>query len=57
VNAGFATHGSRNVVFVKCGEPYVCKDVLEEKLTELLGGLRFEDEIMSWASGRASGRR
>ncbi len=32
----------------KCGEPYVREEVLEEKFTELLGGLRFDDEIMSW---------
>jgi hypothetical protein len=53
VNAGFATHGSRNVVFVKCGEPYVCEDVLEEKLTELLGlaALRRRDHVVGKWTG------
>ncbi len=32
----------------KCREPYVREEVLEEKFATLLGGLRFDDETMSW---------
>jgi len=30
----------------KCPEPYVREEVLEEKLTEMLRGLRFDDEVL-----------
>jgi hypothetical protein len=32
----------------KCGEPYVREEVLEKQFAQILGGLRFDDEIMSW---------
>jgi len=35
----------------KCGEPYVREKVLEQKFTDLLSGLRFDDEIMPWVRG------
>jgi site-specific DNA recombinase len=34
----------------KCGEPYVREEVLEQRFTEFLGGLHFDDEIMSRVS-------
>ncbi len=32
----------------KCGEPYVREEVLEEKFVELLGQLRFDDDVLEW---------
>ena len=32
----------------KCGEPYVRQEALEDKFTELLGGLRLDLEIQDW---------
>jgi len=32
----------------KCPEPYVRAEVLEEKFGELLGRLRFEEDILAW---------
>lgn len=34
----------------KCPEPYVREEVLEQKFTEILSGLVFDDEILSWIS-------
>lgn len=32
----------------KCGEPYVREEVLEEEFGELLGQLRFDDDVLEW---------
>jgi site-specific DNA recombinase len=32
----------------RCGEPYVREEVLEAQFTELLGRLRFDDEVLGW---------
>ena len=32
----------------RCPEPYVREEVLEERFTELLGRLRFDDEVLDW---------
>ena len=32
----------------KCGERYVREEALEKQFAQILGGLRFDDEIMSW---------
>lgn len=32
----------------RCDEPYVREEVLEEKFTDILRGLRFDDEVLDW---------
>ena len=32
----------------KCGEPYVRQEVLEQKFSEVLGRLTFDDEVLAW---------
>jgi site-specific DNA recombinase len=32
----------------KCGQLYISEKMLEQKFREFLGGLRFDDKIMSW---------
>ena len=34
----------------KCPEPYVREEVLEEKFTEILKGLAFDEEVVGWVS-------
>ncbi len=34
----------------KCPEPYVREEVLEEKFTEILKGLAFDEEVVQWVS-------
>jgi hypothetical protein len=34
----------------KCEEPYVREEVLERKFTEVLRGLKFEDEVLGWVA-------
>ncbi len=34
----------------KCAEPYVREEVLEQKFTELLGGLRLDPDILEWVA-------
>ena len=35
----------------KCPEPYTGEEVFDEQLAEVLGGLRFDDEVLEWATG------
>ena len=32
----------------KCGEPYVRQEVIEQKFSEVLGRLTFDDEVLTW---------
>ena len=32
----------------KCGEPYVRQEVIEEKFSQMLGRLAFDDEVLAW---------
>ena len=32
----------------KCGEPYVRQEVIEQKFSEVLGRLTFDDEVLAW---------
>ena len=32
----------------KCGEPYVRQEVIEQKFSEVLGRLAFDDEVLAW---------
>jgi site-specific DNA recombinase len=34
----------------KCPEPYTREEVLEEKFSELLEGLVFDEEVIAWAT-------
>ncbi|MBS01690.1 MAG: hypothetical protein CMQ24_03170 [Gammaproteobacteria bacterium] len=35
----------------KCPEPYTREEVFDEQLAEVLGGLRFDDEVLEWVTG------